>query len=353
MWGVVGLVATGWLAQPSSAHAKRPKLHRLEVASIAVSSYDGTNTLCLGQPTLLRITATLADGTVLDTADPQGLRLRDFEYAVELASVRRPGELWLENRGLELLDRTFRVEVQARRTTLSAHTHLKPRFDCPVALDYRGAPGASGATGDGGPDGSPSQPGGGGGGGGPGRTGGQGPALVVEIGPIASQEGDDLVLVAIRQPGQPRAMRTVVLEPPSGHLDLDVSGGPGGAGGSGGSGGDGGRGEEGTPSGGNGGGGGAGGQGGHGGPGGHVVIRYDNRMPELVDVVRVQAQGGPPGSGGAGGSGGSGGYAHSGGSSGSRGADGAAGASGGQGPPGVVEHVAVEPHTLFTDFRTP
>ena len=372
-WALVGSAVAGWFG--------RKRLHRLEIEDLSVSVLHGATAFCAGEPTLMVVGATLADGEVLDTAGTSGLRLRDFELSLALgdrggphpidlladggfASIDGKGVMFVENRGLDLLDRTLRIEARGRRTDDVASAELQPTFGCPVVLDYRGSgmPGATlhgsrpasflpqgtrgGAAGESGDDGAPGQDGAPGTGGRMGAAGASGHDLVVALGPVAQADGTPLVLAVIS--GNTVPLRTVLMDPAAGGtLHLVATGAAGGSGGSGGSGGDGGDGDEAHPAGGHGAHGGPGGSGGPGGRGGHVLVQVDARDPELVQWLTVSVEGGVGGAAGSGGSGGRGGSGHDGAASGADGSAGASGQVGSDGADGQVVVEAVPPEALF------
>ena len=369
------------LSLSQRALAKKPNLKKLEVSALSLVASDGSSSLCAGKPEELRIQATLADGTVLDTAASggEGLRFKDFDVTTDRGELDKQGVLLVENTGPELVGQSVKFGISSKKTPVTAEASLALHFGCEVRLDYRaearpGAPlppeqpptvgkalagglkamgaqmvglgPAPGEKGEDGADGGPGQDGQPGGTGGPGYPGSPGRSLEVEVSPF---EGE-LVLVSIAEVGVEGGLRMVVLDPAKGgRLLLDTSGGRGGEGGPGGNGGDGGPGiaEYNNGNGGNGARGGDGGQGGPGGPGGDVTVRFDASRPALADLIVVRSEGGPGGMGGAGGSFGSGGPGIEGASDGSLGSTAAErGPSGPDGAPGRVSFVPVPASSL-------
>lgn len=371
---LVGITALLLLQHTSALAKKRQKLKKLEVSALSLTVLDGGTTFCAGAPTVLKVSATLADGQVLDTSGREGLRIRDFTFHSPTAQIDAKGVMYVENTGLELLNTTIRVEAGSKRTDHVATAALRPGFGCPIHLDYSGGAqqpgasirpdggpgwgltGASGAAGSPGEDGDTSEGGGHGGGGGRGGPGPDAHSLQLDVGSIAASDGTPLALVVISGPTVP--VRSVLLDPPrGGTLHVSAGGGTGGPGGSGGAGGDGGDGDPDAAAGGDGGDGGDGGTGGPGGSGGQVVVRYDERQPALAQLVTVSVGPGPGGSGGVGGSGGSGGDGYqddegsADGADGSDGADGRNGPSGPPGSPGSVTALPVPSSALFEATR--
>ncbi len=238
-------------------------------------------------------------------------------------------------------------------------TAYKPDYACIKESGKSGSPGVGGSSGgsgnagSSGAGGSSSSAGGAGGtgtAGSPGTRGGDGaagPHYVIHASIVKTPFYERVVALAISGDAE-----DFLLVPEDQPLTIHASGGTGGSGGSGGRGGNGGAGGSGNPggNGGNGGPGGRGGSGGAGGAGGVVDFVYDARFPDLKSQIKMNVEGGAPGSGGSaggGGSGGSGGSAQSppykagqpapqvaSGTSGSTGNAGAGGSMGSAGPAG-------------------
>lgn len=354
------------------AHAKKPNLKKVEVSSLELTAIDGSTSLCAGEPGALKIVATLADGSTLDTSSDgsEGLRFKDFDLVTDRGDADKSGVLLVPNTGPELIDQSVNLSVSSKKTPATAEASLALHFGCEVRLDYRagmqlGAPlppdasgpnvgkvlaGAlgvqitssntppEGERGADGADGGPGGPGAVGGTGGPGAPGLPGPSLSVDVTVLDS----GLVLAAIQETSVTGNPRFVVIDPSKGgRLFLDASGGRGGEGGKGGDGGDGGPGIAGynDGNGGNGGNAGTGGRGGVGGKGGDVTVRYDKAHPELANLVIVRSDGGFGGLGGEAGAFGSGGAGLEGASDGTIGSTSERGPSGPDGAPGKVSVV--------------
>lgn len=362
------LMLVALLSLATEAQAGRPKLKKLDVASIGVAAPFG---VCPGQAAQLSGVVTLSDGRMLHTRTDDGGRgeLRPGDLKLDLdqkdARLDAHDRVFLPNVGRSLVGAVLPVAVRARGLDLEATAHLPLTFDCEVALDYtaEGRPGepwvapkaeqgeddgvsagdvaqlflpvamVTGAArslrearpllvGDGGANGVDGT-GDSGAPGGVAHSGGQGHDLVVTV-----EAYDGLVLATIVDQTTGDA-REVVVDPTAGGLLRLVT--RGGRGGMGGSGGDGGDGVPGVEVGGPGGRGGAGGDGGAGGRGGDVTVRTPANRPEWKALVVVDAAGGPGGFGGKGGAGGFGGSPN-----GDRGEDGDYGRDGEPGTPGNV-----------------
>jgi len=351
------------------AEAGRPKLKKLDVASLSVQAPDG---VCPGQAAQLTGVATLSDGTVLHSRTVDGkkadLKPRDLKLQTD-ADLDGHDRVFLPNTGRDLVGQTLAVTVEGRGTDHRATAQLPLSFGCQVALDYtaEGQPGdpwvvpaaernpdavglddvgqfflpaamvaqaardvrearplLAGAAGASGADGTAGRMGGHGAAGSHGDAGPAGRDLLVEL-----QALDALVLATITDQVD-GTTREVVVDPDGGQLHLVTRGGRGGPGGAGGNGG---RGSDAAEQGARGGDGGPGGDGGDGGRGGNVTVRYPASQPQWLELVTVDAAGGPGGDGGRGGDGGWGG---SGEISGDNGADGHSGHSGQAGPAGQL-----------------
>ena len=261
----------------TSAHAGRPKLKKLDVASLSVEAFDG---LCAGTTTQLTGVATLNDGTVLRSRTPDGskgeLRPNDLKLSAD-PKVDGSDQVFVENTGRALVGTSLPVTVEGRGTELVATAELPLHFRCQVGLDYTaegtaGAPwtppraetrdpakvglddvgqvflpaamlaqaardvkearpllaGAGGASGDTGTGAR-------GGDGGPGQPGPSGHDLVVELSDLGG-----LVLARIEDTTD-GSVREAVVDPAGGSLHLVTRGGRGGQGGRGGNGGESGK----------------------------------------------------------------------------------------------------------------
>ena len=182
--------------------------------------------------------------------------------------------------------------------------NYEPTYSCIVGAGGMGEVGQAGQYGASGPGGKTGESGGSDGAGGQGSAGGAGgngsdgshgaagPVITAYATVVKTPFYDHLGILRVTGDRE-----DVVLFDLKSTLSLSAvggSGGPGGDGGSGGSGGAGGSGYAGG-TGGNGGPGGVGGNGGNGGPGGQVTLVYDDRFPELANVIQLDASGGAAG----------------------------------------------------------
>lgn len=244
-----------------------------------------------------------------------------------------------------------------------ASASLPQIYDCGIAGGSSGTPGDDGDTGKPGDDGdhggggSDEKPGSSGGDAGDagngtdGSNGAAGPNIIAYATIVRTPKHDRLVLVKL----EGDASDTMLFDPaqPITLLATGGRGGHGGRGGEGGEGGDGGGGNGGG-NGGNGGTGGNGANGGDGGPGGTLELVYDASLPELADIITLDASGGAAGAAGGAGPKGDRGFPGngrgSGGKSGERGTDGSEGAPGSpgnEGSPGQTRARAGDVSTVF------
>jgi len=232
-------------------------------------------------------------------------------------------------------------------TKFTVVSDYKPAYSCITgtggagmsgAAGSQGSSGSSGSNGSGGSSEKAGGDGSGGGGAGNGTDGGDGgvgPTLVAYATMVKTPHYDALGIIRVTGDRED----TILFDPKTNVVvsAMGGSGGPGGSGGTGGSGGSGGSGYQGG-AGGSGGPGGVGANGGNGGPGGSLTLIYDDKWPELANVIVVDASGGAAGSSGFAGRGGSGGSKGGpmgeGGVAGTPGADGADGIAGQPGQPG-------------------
>jgi hypothetical protein len=251
-----------------------------------------------------------------------------------------------------------------RPDLFSFETRYKPDYSCVKEVEKGGAAGPAGNAGPGGDSGKsgqsggstgPGERGGDGGDGGPGQDGGDGadgPRIEAFATFVKTPFYDRLL--AVRLTGD---INDLLLAPADRPLVLRASGGAGGDGGPGGNGGRGGSGGSGTQGGkgGTGGRGGPGGNGGRGGKGGEILLRVDERFPELASLFRLDVGGGPAGPAGPAGLPGSGGSAGPGtGSNGKMGAtgnDGPRSPDGRAGAPGAPGRASTQPSSVLAQFQ--
>jgi hypothetical protein len=282
----------------------------------------------------------------------------EFEFGSDQGTVDENGFFHPVADVLATADSGFKITTAYKENPGKFYfeNEYKPDYRCITAVGGQGPhgeagmSGSMGASGQSGSSGSSEKAGGAGGDGGAAGNGtsagngGPGPNLSAYATIVQTDQYDKLVLVRITGD-----VEDTVLVHPDRTLTIRATGGPGGMGGHGGQGGSGGSGGSGNPGGqgGNGGAGGIGGNGGQGGPGGTIHFVYDERFPELAQVVHLDVSGGPAGGAGGAGAGGSGGSAGSaqgeGAAAGTRGADGPGGQPGGPGIPGPDGEAHSEP----------
>jgi hypothetical protein len=346
---------------------RRAELDPAQAAALRLSAVGGESTFCPNSaPIQLRAEVTTTSGAVLTTwaAGESGegrLDFDRFEWAAAPGQVDREGRLRMPADPFALVDRSVVVTARvAGKPAVKASLELRPTWRCGGAIGAGGQPGAGGFSGGSGVAGRAGQPGSEdaqaqhgepgarGQDGSSGEPGQAGPAVAVAVA-LADTPAGRLVLVRVGD-------AAYLFDPAGDPFVVVAGGGSGGAGGDGGSGGFGGSGGDtnaasgGPGNGGDGGDGGDGGPGGDGGDGGAVRLRYDQRHPELVDLVRVESpggEGGPGGGGGSGGPGGQGGTAPSG----ARGAAGRAGRPGPAGRPGRPGHIGPPVDARPADVR--
>jgi hypothetical protein len=336
------------------AGPKFAKLDTQKATAVDLILVGGGDSFCVhGDAAQLKAVVTLADGRRLETwsfgtSRDGKLPFDQFEWGTSYGAVDQQGQLTVGRDPFALMDVEVVVKVRVvDRPELTDEVKVTPTFDCGGVVDLSGTGGQHGISGAYGRAGRPGQSGDStraatdGESGGHGQDGGdagrgeRAPDATAAVGYVTSRTRGRLVMVRVGQGSyllvDPAAGKRVVVVARGGAGGDGGSGGNGGSGGTGGSnnivdGGDGGHG-------GDGGDGGRGGNGADGGEGGQVVVYFDQRYPELEQMVAVINNGG---GGGSAGGGGYAGQAGPGGSSasGKRGTAGRQGVSGQAGVPG-------------------
>lgn len=290
----------------AGCHTLTVDLSKEEIRNLILETQSGEG-LCLNSKNGIKLilSAVLGNGEKASSVSNSGyrqLRPEDFHFETNYGSISSSGILKPpDNPRLEDLKKEITITVSSRfNTSVTDTMNIQPNFSCNTLREYTGQRGT---------DGSPGETGQSGGGPGqPGRLGTDGTAASQLEVSIRSLSNYNVFEISIKH----TLGTQIVYLDNSGRYQLIVNA-DGGAGGAGGRGGEGGYG---TPAsddfldakqGGPGGDGGRGGDGGNGGRGADIMIRYENNLSGINNLLKISNNGGSPGASGEGGLAGAGG----------------------------------------------